>query len=139
MVGTPSAVPAASVLLDSSTSSTASSNGTAITVQGSESSSISGGVVGEERLVDLPPAAAEANWVEVQKRKKFRGDGRVCMEKGFHFSGCIDRTFGCFQPSGVTTKDSGEVRLETEELDFQFDDYGGKMYNFSDPLAAQPE
>ena len=86
MVSTPSAVPTASVLLDSSASSTASSNGTASAVQGSESSSISGGVVGEERLVDLPPAAAEANWVEVQKRKKSsRGDSRVGCGKGESF------------------------------------------------------
>ncbi len=35
--------------------------------------------------------------------------------------------------------DPAERQCETEELDFQFDDYGGKTYNFSDPLAPQLE
>jgi hypothetical protein len=37
-----------------------------------------------------------------------------------------------FQSQGSSEKVSENV-CETEELNFQFDDYGGKKYNFSEP------
>ena len=35
--------------------------------------------------------------------------------------------------SNASTEKTAENVCEAEELNFQFDDYGGKKYNFSDP------
>lgn len=39
-------------------------------------------------------------------------------------------------PGNTGSDKSTENVCETEELNFQFDDYGGKKYNFSEPPPA---
>ena len=72
MVSTPSAALTAGVTSDSS-------NGTVGMVQplDTSTSTISVSTVVEERSVE-PPPAADANWVEVQRRKKVARSERVC-------------------------------------------------------------
>ena len=41
-----------------------------------------------------------------------------------------------FQPTPCVVAGMSEGAGDEEELDFQFDDYGGKTYNFSDPPTA---
>lgn len=78
----------------------------------------------------------EDDWVAVQRKKKSaRGEGKVSR----HARICdnIDPYFFWQSAGGgaASAEDLDSGCGDTEELNFQFDDYGGKKYHFSDPLS----